>query len=54
MTAAFGEVADIEFDLLIPWAVSDCKVEPVDVASCVRVDPEEQVVFGVGYFDCAI
>ena len=54
MSVAFGQVADIQANLLVGWAVSDGEVEPVDVASGVGVNSQEKVILCLTNFDSTI
>jgi hypothetical protein len=45
VSISLGQVADIEFDLFALDALPDCKIEPKDVSSGVRVYPQKQVIF---------
>lgn len=50
----FGEITDVEFDLVLAVSIFHAKVKPLHMSLGVGVDPQEQVEFGLLDLDDAI
>jgi hypothetical protein len=53
-TLRFGEITDIEFDLVPAVSIFYAKVKPLHMSLCIGVNPQKQIKLGLFYLDDAI